>query len=114
MFLKWGKKMFSDGMFASTYINKDKDKIIISITHNGNRDKDDEYRGLITLRRGDRHNEIFTHHFVAHGETDEEVFTDAENQVMKIFEREIKTYKDACDTVVQAMIGFKGVDNSDE
>lgn len=113
MFLKWGKKVLSDGMFASTYINKDKDKIIISLTHNNNY-KENEYPGLITLRRGDRHNEIFTHHFVAHGETDEEVFTDAENQVMKIFEREIKTYRDACDTVVQAMIGFKGVNNSDE
>ena len=113
MFLKWGKKVFSDGMFASTYINKDKDKIIISLTHNNNY-KENEYPGLITLRRGDRHNEIFTHHFVAHGETDEEVFTDAENQVMKIFEREIKTYRDACDIVIQAMIGFKGVDNSNE
>ena len=113
MFLKWGKKVFSDSVFAGTHINKGKDKIIISITHN-DRNKENEYSGLVTLRRGDRHNEIFTHHFVAYGETDEEVFTDAENQVMKIFEREIKIYRDACDTVVQAMIGFKGVDNSDE
>lgn len=114
MFLKWGKKIFSNSIFAGTHITKGKDKIIISITHSDDRDEENEYPGLITLRRGDRHNEIFTHHFIAHGYTDEEVFTDAEKQIMKIFERETKIYKDACDMVVQAMIGFEGVDNNNE
>lgn len=113
MFLKWGKKVFSNSVFAGTHINKGKDKIIISITHSDN-NEENEYPGLVTLRRGDRHNEIFTHHFIAHGWNDEEVFTDAEKQVMKIFEEQIKTYRDACDMVVQAMIGFEGVDNTNE
>ena len=114
MFLKWNKHMISNVFIAGTEITKGRDKIIISITHSEDRDKENEYPGLITMRRDDRHNELFTHHFVAYGWTDEEIFTDAEEHVMKILDRESKKYQDASDMITQAMINFKGVDNNEQ
>lgn len=105
MKLKWNKQMIgSNILIAGLTIKNGRDRIIISITHSDSHEED-EYPGLVTLRRGDRHNELFTHHFVAHGLTDEEVFTDAEEQIMKVLNEEIKKYNDASKMIAEAMNG---------
>ena len=102
MLLKWNKHMIGSNIFmAGSQIKQGRDRIIISITHS-DKYKEDEYPGLVTMRRGDRHNELFTHHFTAHGWTDEEVFTDAENIVMRVLGEERKKYDDAISMIVDA------------
>lgn len=105
MFLKWNKHMISNVFIAGSEITKGRDKIIISITHSKDRDKENEYPGLITMRRNDRHNELFTHHFVAHGWTDEEIFTDAERLAIEALNIEIKKYNDAMSLIMEVKNG---------
>lgn len=103
MKLKWNKQMIGSNIFiAGLTIPKGRDRIIISITHSDTH-KEDEYPGLVSLRRGDRHNELFTCHFVAHGWTEEEVFVDAERLIMEVLNEEIKKYNDALNMILSEM-----------
>jgi hypothetical protein len=101
MFLKWNKHRISNVVIMGTEITKGSDKILISLTHSGDRDKEDEYPGLITMRRGDRHNELFTHHFLAYGLTDEEVYNDAERLAIEALETEIQMYNNAINLIME-------------
>lgn len=102
MMLKWNKHMIGSNIFiAGSEITRGRDRIIISLIHN-DKHEENEYPGLVTMRRGDRHNELFTHHFTAYGWTDEEVFTDAENLVMKALNEGRKKYDDAISMITDA------------
>lgn len=102
MKLKWNKQMIGNIFIAGLTIPRGQDRIIISLTHS-DAHEENEYPGLVTMRRGDRHNELFTCHFVAHGWTEEEVYADAERLIMEALNEEIRKYNDALSMITEAM-----------
>ena len=101
MMLKWNKYEVGNILICGTEIIKNENKITIVLTHSES-NGEDEYNGLVSMEKGSRGNELFNHRFFVHGWTDEEIFTKAENEAMKVLGVERKKYNDAINMLIEA------------